>query len=436
MHRGFQRRFEWSELADRRRRLAETLQGGIAILQGAGPVATFDRFRQTNELLYLAGVQTPQAYLVLDSDGRSVLYLPHQPTELPVEDRDLLAQDAELIQTVTGLDEVRPLSALPDDLRSKRLIWTPFAPPETAMTSRDVLLHAERMASLEPFGPSSSRHRQFLAALAAACPLAEVRNLTPTLDAMRLIKSPAELRVLHEAGQLSAEAVRQAMFLSRPGMNEAELEAVAFSVFRKGGAQGEGYKTIAPGGPNIWDGHYSANNQTVPAGEWVLMDCAPDLDGYTSDIGRMWPVDGQYNSWQRELYGFVVDFHEATLARIRPGVLAQQVLDEVRREMAPLHERTRWSEPAFEEATRELLTFRGTFSHPVGMAVHDVGNYWNQPLEPGMVFTIDPMIWVRDRRLYVRVEDTVAVTEAGIDVLTEGPPRSPGVVEEFLAARG
>ncbi len=435
MHRGFQRRFAWSELADRRRRLAQTLQGGVAVLQGAGPVAAFDRFRQTNELLYLAGVQTPQAYLVLHADGASVLYLPHQPTELPVQDRDLLAQDAELIQTVTGLDEVRPLEALPDDLRSKRLIWTPFAPPETAMTSRDVLLHAERSASLEPFGPTVSRHRQFLAALAASCPLAEVRNLTPALDEMRLVKSPAELGVLREAGRLSAEAVRQAMLASRPGMNEAEMEAIAFAVFRKGGAQGEGYKTIAPGGPNIWDGHYCANDRTVPAGEWVLMDCAPDLDGYTSDIGRMWPVDGRYNSWQRELYGFVVDVHEATLARIRPGVLAQQVLDEVRSEMATLQERTRWSEPAFEQATRELLSFRGTFSHPVGMAVHDVGDYWNRPLEPGMVFTIDPQLWIRDRRLYVRVEDTVAVTEQGVEVLTEGPPRAPEAVEEFLAAR-
>lgn len=436
MHRGFQRRFSWSELAERRSRLASTLDGGVALLQGAGPIGAFDRFRQTNEMLYLCGVSAPSAYLCVGPDGRSVLYLPQRETSLPVEDRDLLAQDAELIQSTTGLDEVRPLSALAGDLKSQKLIWTPFAPPETARTSRDVLLIAERMGADEPFGPPASRHRQFLASLAAACPLAELRNLTPALDALRRIKSPSELEVLSEAGRLSAEAVRQAMLASRPGMSEAEMEAIALGVFLRGGAQGDGYKAIAPGGPNIWDGHYTANDQRVPAGEWVLMDCAPDLDGYTSDIGRMWPVDGRYNSWQRELYGFVVDVHEATLSRIRPGVTPQEVLDEVRAELEPLQRRTPWSRPSFEEATRALLSFRGTFSHPVGMAVHDVGDYWGRPLEPGLVFTVDPQLWVRESRLYVRVEDTVAVTETGIRVLTEGPPRQPEAVEALLATRG
>jgi Xaa-Pro aminopeptidase len=290
----------------------------------------------------------------------------------------------------------------------------------------------DRLTAEDPLGSSLSRQKQFLAHLLSRVPTGDVRNLTPIVDELRLIKSPAEMKLMRKAGQLSAQMLVEAMKVTRPGIGENTLEAIGLYVFKAGGAKGAGYKTIAPSGHRIWDPHYIENTETLVDGELVLMDGAPDVGGYTSDIGRMWPVNGKYSPEQRELYGYVVRLHEETLKRIRPGVTAQQIIDEVKVAMLPVWEATAWSKPSFKDAALTLLDFRGTFSHTVGLTVHDSCNYWGRPLEPGMVFTIDPQLWVRDERIYIRVEDTVAVTETGVEILTEGPPRDLDATEVLV----
>ena len=166
------------------------------------------------------------------------------------------------------------------------------------------------------------------------------------------------------------------------------------------------------------------------------MDYAPDLGGYTSDIGRMWPVNGRYSPWQRELYGFVVEYHKTLLRTIRPGVTATQVMNAAAGQMEPVIDAATWSDPAFEQAAREMLCFQGHLSHPVGMAVHDVGDYFSGPLEPGHVFALDPQMWVRERQLYVRVEDTVAVTNTGVENLTKDTPLELDDVEAVMGEPG
>ena len=166
------------------------------------------------------------------------------------------------------------------------------------------------------------------------------------------------------------------------------------------------------------------------------MDYAPDYRGYTSDIGRMWPVDGRYSAWQRELYGFVLDYHDELLARIAPGRTPDEIMDGAAEAMRARIDATSWSRPHYRVAVEEALAFRGHLSHPVGMAVHDVGDYRGRPLEPGLVFAVDPMIWVPEERLYVRVEDTIAVTDDGIENLTGFVPRAMDDVERLQAEPG
>jgi len=146
----------------------------------------------------------------------------------------------------------------------------------------------------------------------------------------------------------------------------------------------------------------------------------------------MWPINGTYAPWQRELYGFIVEYHKAVLGCIRPGATADQIHAEAAARMAPVVERAAFSKPAYAAAARRTLDFKGHLSHGVGMAVHDVGNYQAGPLRPGAVFAVDPQMWVPEERLYIRVEDTVAVTEGGIENLTRAAPLELDDVEALM----
>jgi Xaa-Pro aminopeptidase len=223
---------------------------------------------------------------------------------------------------------------------------------------------------------------------------------------------------------------------TEPGVHEYELAAVADFVFARGGAAGGAYDAIVATGTNAWYGHYGAKTARLEAGELVLVDYAPDYRYYTSDIGRMWPVSGRWDAAQLELYEFIVAYHRELLSRLGPGATRDEVLDGAAAAMRPVVEQTAWSRPAYEAAARGALEFRGHLSHPVGMTVHDVGEYRDGPFRPGHVFTVDPMLWVPEEHLYVRVEDTVAVVDGGLDNLTGFVPVDPHEIVAVMQEPG
>ena len=408
-----------------------------AFVAGSGPVRGFEVFRQTNEMFYLSGIEVPQAYLLLDGRSRtSTLFLPAADPHAGSEGETLGAHDPAGVQTVTGVDRVLPLEALTGELAGAGVVYTPHSPAEGRLGSRDELQRSARAIAADPWDALPSREDRLIALLRERCPGVEVRDLTPILDPLRLIKSPAELDVMRRAGKLCALAVREAVRSTRPGLFEYHLEAVADYVYRVNGARGEGYRAIVACGENIWFAHYYRNDSPLRDGELVIMDYAPDVSNYTSDIGRMWPVNGRYSPLQRELYGYIVEYHKTLLRLIRPGVTPAQVLAEAREVMEPIVERTPWSNPNFHEAARRTLEFRGHLSHPVGMAVHDVGRYFDEPMRPGLVFALDPQMWVREEKLYIRVEDTVVVTESGVEVLTPDVPLELDEIEALMREEG
>jgi len=441
---GFQEDFSSEELRERRAKLTAQIGGGAAgVLAGAPLSGAMDEFRQYNDFYYLTGLETPHAYLLLDGTSRhSTLYLrPGDPKRRQVDGPELCLDEAELVSEWTGVERIRPLNELAADLQKFPCVFVPHAPPEARQACRDSLRESRHAADADPWAWSASPERQFIEGLRKGNSHAEFHDLSPLLDALRLVKSPAEVEVMRRAGRMTAEAVTEAMRSTRPGVMEFELTAIADFVFRRNGARGSAYRAIVAGGANIYSAHYWRNNCPLDDGDLVLMDYAPDLRGYTSDIGRMWPVGGTYAPWQRELYGLVVEYHKTLLGHIRPGLTAAEVMHQTAAKMRTVIEGMQFSRDAFRRAALDLLEFQGHMSHSVGMAVHDVGDYRDQPLEPGHVFAVDPQLWVRDERLYMRVEDTVAVTDNGCEVLTAAAPlelddvertmRDPGMLEHY-----
>lgn len=426
--------FPAQEFVERRRKICAIIDSeGLALLQGAPAPRGYVPFRQTNEFFYCCGLASPQSYLVLDGGTRqSALYLPPRGSGQLREGASPGVEDADLVRQISGVDEVYGLDKLAEHLARAKVIYTPHAPAELRCATRPHLLWADRLAAEDPWDAQPSRESRLIALLRSRYPGLQVRDLTPALDEMRSLKSPREVDVMRRAGRLTAQAVREAMRATKPGLLEYQLGALANYIYLVNGAVGEGYRPIIPSGENIWHVHYALNNSPLRDGDLVLMDVAPECDYYTSDIGRMWPSNGRYAPWQRELYGYIVEYHKALLARIRPGVLPAQVMDEAAAAMRPVWEAWPFSREVYREGARRTLEFRGHLSHPVGMAVHDDGPYHHRPLVLGTVFTVDPQMWIPEEQLYIRVEDTVVVTEDGIESLTKEAPLELDDVETLM----
>jgi Xaa-Pro aminopeptidase len=418
----------------------------VAIVQGAPKANGFLVPRQSNEFYHLCGVETPHAYLVLDGrDRRVTLLLPPRDERLErAEGKVLSADDAELVRRLTGVDEVASTRVMNDEwarglLRGPRtVIYTPSAPAEGNAQCRGELRSANAAIARDYWDSRPSREARLVELLKARLLGAEVRDLTPILDELRAVKSPREIALIRRASQLAGRGLIEAMKSTRPGAFEYQLDAAARYIFLVNGARLEGYRSItASGTDNIWNMHYYRNLDRLKSGDLVLMDFAPEYHYYTSDIARVWPVSGKFAPEQRELLQFVLDYRNAILKRLRPGVTARTIQGEAKSAMEAVFGRTRFSKPIYERAARRLVdTGGGVFSHPVGMAVHDDGEYVRGPLRPGHVFSIDPQLRVPEEHIYLRYEDVVVITEAGYENFTDFLPTELDDIEELVGRGG
>lgn len=441
----FQSDFPPEEFAERRARVFEDIgNNSIAIIQSAADVNGFVVFRQSNTFYYLSGLETPHSYLVLDGRRKTAtVYLPRRNEGRErSEGKTLALEDADLITKLTGLDRVRGIEFLSQDLAGSQLrppaplIYTPLSPVEKGQDSRDELLRGQSRIAANPFDERISKEAHLKNALQKRFPQFEVRDLSPTLDTMRLIKSKREIALVREATRIAGLAIIEAMRSTKPGVYEYELDAVAKYIFYANGARGEGYSSIIAGGKNAWMGHYFRKTDKLQSGGFVLMDFAPDYRYYTSDVTRIWPVNGKFTKDQRQLAEFVAAYRDALFRPIKPGITSEQVLDAAASEMAKWLSSRKIVNPIYLKAMREGLKFRGHFQHSVGMAVHDVGTARGVKLKPGMIFTIDPMIWIPEEKMYVRIEDMAVVTETGVENMSAFVPSLPNEIERVMKEQG
>lgn len=448
----FREDFPPAEFAARRAKVLESIgPTAIALVQGAPSPAGYTRFRQSNEFYYLCGIEVPHAYLLLDGPNKITrLYLPHRnPGRERAEGKLLSAEDVDEIKKLSGVDYVYGIDILSEHLaryargNPVKTIYTPFSPAEGSAMSRDLAIRVIGDYAADPFDGRSSREGDFIQLLRNRFPQLAVNDLTPTLDQLRLIKSPREIAVIEKATRLSGLALMEAMRSTEPNIYEYELDAVAKYVFYRDGAQGDAYYSLIASGQNAFWPHYNAGQRKMLNGDFLLMDYAPDVSYYMSDVTRMWPVNGKFSPWQRELYGFYLTCYQAILKHIRPGVTAQVIMQEATRDMDSALAATKFSKPAYQQAAQTFVSnYKQTAAGPdaslghwVGMATHDDGTD-SGPLRAGMVFTIEPALVVPEEKIYVRLEDMIVVTNTGIRIISDFVPTDIAGIEKVMQEDG
>ena len=447
--------FPPEEFAARRAKVYDAIGAeGLALVQGAPAPEGYLRFRQSNDFYYLCGVEVPHAYLLLDgASRRATLFLPHRNERRERSEGKLLsADDAELVTKLSGVDTVSSTDLTVGETLARygqrgatKAVFVPLQPAEGLSVSRDGALRAVGETGSDPFDGRPSREGVLVRNLRDRYPWLDVRNLTPTLDEARLVKSPREIALIKRATRLACLSIQEAMRSTEPGVYEHELDGVSRFVYYRHGAQGEAYYSLVASGPNAWYPHYSSGKRKMLDGEMVLMDHAPDVGYYMSDITRMWPVNGRFSADERELYGFYLATYRSILKAIRPGATKQAVMEEAAAEMDRVVAATHFSKPTYEKAAKEFVKSwresakRGGLGHQVGMSTHDVGQ--SDTLRPGMVFTIEPQFRVPEEKLYFRLEDLIVVGETEAEIVSdwlamdldaiEKVMREPGILQRY-----
>ncbi len=410
------------------------------LLPGAGLV-TRSRdsdypFRQNSDLHYLTGFAEPDALLLLlpgRSEGESVLFC--QDRDPSLEAWNGIRLGAEGAVREHGLDQ-----AFENAERDERL--------EALLDGRTSLYlmlgDTESMALADEI-----RERLAGRVRRGACPPQRYVDLAPLLHEMRLIKSEGELALMRHAAGISARAHRRAMLAARPGLAEYHLQAELEHEFRWHGGSGPAYASIVGGGANACVLHYIENDAPLRDGELVLIDAGVEFDLYAGDITRTFPVGGRFSKAQRELYELVLAAQERAVAAVRPGATLVEIHDGVVRDLTAglirLGLLQGEVEARIEDESYKRFYLHST-SHWLGLDVHDVGSYRlagkPRPLEAGMVLTVEPGLYVPAdediplayRGIGIRIEDDVAVTAEGHEVLTADVPKRVAEIEALMAS--
>lgn len=428
-------------LARRRRQLMQAAGDGAILVLPAAPERIRSRdthypYRQDSDFWYLTGCDEPHAVLVLvpgRKHGEAILFCRERDPEREGWDGPRLGPEGAV--EVLGLDDAYPVSDIDDIL------------PGLLEGRRRVHYHLGRDADfdLKLIGWINRVRAQ---ARQGAQPPQEFLELGHLLDEMRLFKSADEIALMQKAADISVEAHRAAMRAVRAGIHEYELQAELECVFRRHGAQ-PAYASIVGAGANACVLHYRANSAKVRAGELVLVDAGAEYRGYAADITRTFPADGRFSRQQRALHDLVCRAQAAALAQARPGLpyeaghdAAVEVLADGLLSLGLLQGTLK---AALADGTYKRY-YRHKTGHWLGLDVHDVGEYRldgaSRLLEPGMVFTIEPGLYIpaddasvpaKWRGIGIRIEDDVLVTGDGHRVLTGALERSADEVEALVA---
>ncbi len=409
----------------RRAALMKKLGGGIVVIRGASRRADNAKFYQDHDFYYLTGVVQQNAALILFCDTEKDLLLvePYSRWTAQWEGGRLVPNEASAEKT--KFDEVGNYRSLrrilrkhidPEGDQKRPDVWTTFAPQPNQTSTPSSARGGVGAMTADRFDRRPSREKAFRDALEKLFEGVAIRNVDPAIRELRSIKQPEEIDRVRAATRIACAGIAEAIKSTEPGVYEYQIAAAARYVFDRMGAGPDAYAAIVGAGPNGCILHYDANRKKTVAGELVVMDYAPTVQGYASDVTRTFPVSGKFTDEQRKLVQDVYDVQKILIAMVKPGASLRKI---------------------GQRCSLELRK-RGYFSrhgpcHHVGLAVHDVGG---DELRPGMLITVEPGAYLSRKGMGCRIEDVILVTKEGCVNLSGHLPSRPDDIEKLMRAKG
>jgi Xaa-Pro aminopeptidase len=415
-----------SVYADRRAKLAAQLEYPIILqgLTGREESSQTYIFEQEENFYYLTGHNEEGAGLIIlpaakssssdtSSGPREFFYL---PVKNPLKEKwnGVRMSPAEPgIEARTGFVAVKPFPEMRAEVENLAKIYPSFY----------TILPYEKELGGYP------HEKEVVDWLQEAAPQIKLQDVRAQISAMRQIKSPGELAFLQRAIDLSLDAHFEAMRMMRPGLYEYQVAAKMVEVHQMGGSEAEGYAPIVGAGPNSTALHYDRLSRKMEDGDIVVLDVGAQYSGYSADITRTLPANGKFTPRQLEIYNIVLGAQNAALAALKPGMdlcrKSDKSVDKISRDYINSHGKDLHGKSLGQYYIHGL-------GHHLGLNVHDPGEYC-RPLQPGMVVTMEPGIYIPEENLGVRIEDDVLITETGYKLLSERLPRDPAEIEKIMA---
>ena len=404
-----------------RQRLAERMpQNSIAVLfAGKAPCKRGDEyypFSPDRNFYYLTGIEREDMIFVLAKYGaqtEEILFLPRDNGEMAKwVGANMTAEEA---QEVSGISDLRPLDAFTED----------FAALVFRQNLTTLCLDMEHRQWADTQTPAL----RFAAECRANYPAMQFLDLYPIFGDLRLIKTPFELERMRKAMEITRKGLEAMMLHARPNMYEYEMEAYFDFTLMQNGVRHKAFSTIAAAGERATILHYSKNDGIAKDGDLLLVDCGAQYEWYNGDITRTFPVNGKFTPRQRMVYEIVLEGQQKVIDAIRPGLPFSR-LNEILKE----HYLTALQEIGLAETMEEVTKYyyHGV-SHYLGAETHDIGRYISRDLQPGMVLTVEPGLYIPQWEIGIRIEDDVLVTENGCEVMTKDMIKTVDEIEAFLA---
>ena len=417
-----------SEYQARRRKLMQQITDGIVVLIGAREedLGEIGRFRQNNDLMYLTGVETPAASLIIIPAGLIPNVGPTETVFIPARNKGheqwtgfQVAPGAEGEQKF-GVQEVAPSNLFMDRL-TKLLLAPPFKAADSSGQA------PAKLYTIVPRGYTAAitRENQFVESMRKLAPGLAIVDVTPMIGELRKVKSVPEIELLQKAIDITGEAQRDAAQAIKPGVYEYEVQGALEYAFTRNGAERPGFTSIVGSGIYSTVVHYNENRKKIESGDLIVVDIGAEYSYYTADITRTYPANGKFTPRQREIYQLVLEAQRACEKAFKPGETSlgqlHQVAVKVMRESALRDKKGNTLERYFNHA----------LGHWLGMEVHDAGSYGKIPV--GAVFTIEPGIYIPDEKLGVRIEDDYLATDKGLVKLSSKIPSDPDAIEAIVS---